>query len=133
MAGTRFDVAQAEVEIALPESDHLMGASLAKPVVDEPRPGVLVLHEIFGRFEQVITLEDGCIMGGFGSAVLEFMGDNNYHATVRRLGLPDSFVEHGTQAELYAENTYDAAAIMDSAQEMLAAAGSGSAQATRRA
>ncbi len=93
----------------------------------------LMLHEIFGRFEQVITLEDGCIMGGFGSAVLEFMGDNNYHATVRRLGLPDSFVEHGTQAELYAENTYDAAAIMDTAQEMLAAAGSGSAQATRRA
>ena len=49
----------------------------------------MMLHEVFGKFKHVITLEDGCIMGGFGSAVLEFMGDQGYQAQVRRLGLPD--------------------------------------------
>jgi 1-deoxy-D-xylulose-5-phosphate synthase len=82
----------------------------------------MMLHEVFGKFEHVITLEDGCIMGGFGSAVLEFMGDQGYQASVRRLGLPDRYVEHGTQAELYAENHYNAAAIVTAAEEMLAAA-----------
>jgi 1-deoxy-D-xylulose-5-phosphate synthase len=82
----------------------------------------MMLHEVFGKFEQVITLEDGCVMGGFGSAVLEFMGDQGYQASVRRLGLPDRYVEHGTQAELYAENHYNAAAIVTAAEEMLSAA-----------
>jgi 1-deoxy-D-xylulose-5-phosphate synthase len=81
----------------------------------------MMLHEVFGKFKQVITLEDGCVVGGFGSAVLEFMGDQGYQASIRRLGLPDRYVEHGTQAELYAENHYDAAAIVTTAEEMLAA------------
>jgi len=89
----------------------------AKPI-DE-----MMLHEVFGKFKHVITLEDGCIMGGFGSAVLEFMGDQGYQAQVRRLGLPDRYVEHGTQAELYAENGYDAASIVACAVEMAAQAG----------
>ena len=93
----------------------------------------IMLHEVFGQFDHVITLEDGCVMGGFGSAVLEFMGDNNYRASVKRLGLPDAYVEHGTQAELYAENKYDSAAILATAEEMLAAAGAGSARSIQRA
>jgi 1-deoxy-D-xylulose-5-phosphate synthase len=93
----------------------------AKPI-DE-----MLLHEVFGKFEHVITLEDGCIVGGFGSAVIEFMADQGYKAQVRRLGLPDRYVEHGTQAELYAESGYDAAAIVACAEEMAAQASAGSA------
>jgi len=72
----------------------------------------ILLHEVFTKFDKVITLEDGCIMGGLGSAVLEFMADNNYKSSVKRLGIPDQFIEHGTQNELYEECFYDAAAII---------------------
>ena len=61
-----------------------------------------LLHHIFSKFSKVITIEDGCIQGGFGSAVLEFMADNGYSATVKRLGIPDRVVEHGEQRELHA-------------------------------
>ena len=71
----------------------------------------IMLHEIFGRFKSVITVEDGTIQGGFGSAVIEWMAEQGYHAKVTRLGMPDRWVEHGTQAELYAECGYDAGAI----------------------
>ena len=71
----------------------------------------IMLHEIFGRFKSVITVEDGTIQGGFGSAVIEWMAEQGYHAKVTRLGMPDRWVEHGTQAELYAECGYDAKAI----------------------
>jgi 1-deoxy-D-xylulose-5-phosphate synthase len=79
----------------------------------------LMLHEVFGAFDRVIVIEDGCITGGFGSAVAEFMADNGYHARLKRLGLPDVFVEHGTQQELYAENGYDTNGIVQTAIEML--------------
>src|SRR5690606_37296876 len=54
-----------------------------------------LLHEIFGKFKKVITVEDGCLMGGFGSAVLEWMNDHGYSAQVKRLGIPDLVIEHG--------------------------------------
>jgi 1-deoxy-D-xylulose-5-phosphate synthase len=79
----------------------------------------IMLHEIFGKFNAVITIEDGCLMGGFGSAVTEFMGDNGYQAHVKRLGLGDHYVEHGTQGQLYAENNYDADAIVKTAEELV--------------
>jgi 1-deoxy-D-xylulose-5-phosphate synthase len=60
-----------------------------------------MLHEIGKKFRQIITVEDGVIQGGFGSAVLEFMSDNNYSVQVKRLGIPDSFIEHGSPDELY--------------------------------
>lgn len=62
-----------------------------------------LLHHIATSFKKIITIEDGVIQGGFGSAVLEFMADNGYTPTVKRIGLPDHFVEHGTPAELYQE------------------------------
>lgn len=71
----------------------------------------LMLHEVFSRYKKIITVEDGCIQGGVGSAVLEFMADNNYQAQVKRLGIPDEYIEHGEQAELWAECGYDASAI----------------------
>jgi len=67
-----------------------------KPVDEE------LLHEIFRNFTKIITVEDGTLMGGFGSAVIEFMVDNGYSAKVKRMGIPDRFVEQGTPEELYA-------------------------------
>ena len=60
-----------------------------------------MLHDIAKKFKQIVTIEDGVIKGGLGSAVLEFMSDNNYNAHVKRLGITDTFVEHGTPEELY--------------------------------
>ncbi len=77
----------------------------AKPL-DEP-----LLHKIFKKFSRIITVEDGCLQGGFGSAITEFMVDNNYQAHIKRLGIPDEFIEHGEPSELYRDCHYDAKAI----------------------
>ncbi len=79
-----------------------------------------MLHEVFTRFDKVITVEDGCIMGGFGSAVLEFMSDNNYNAKVIRLGIPDKVVEQGTQSELYKECGFSPEDIANAARSLAA-------------
>ena len=60
-----------------------------------------MLHEIGKQFKQVITIEDGALNGGMGSAVLEFMADNSYQPNISRIGIPDKFIEHGTVPELY--------------------------------
>lgn len=73
-----------------------------------------LLHEIGKKFDKLITIEDGVVKGGFGSAVLEFMTDNEYHPKVKRLGIPDSFIEHGTQKELYNMIGLDEEGIMKS-------------------
>lgn len=78
-----------------------------------------LLHEIFKKFKQVITIEDGTIVGGLGSAVLEFMSANNYSATVKRLGIPDRFIDHGTQEELYKECGFDVQSIKNTAKSMV--------------
>jgi 1-deoxy-D-xylulose-5-phosphate synthase len=79
----------------------------------------LLLHEVFTTFDKVVTVEDGCIMGGMGSAVIEFMADNNYSAKVARLGIPDKFIEHGEQAELYEECGFSPARIADAVKDIL--------------
>jgi 1-deoxy-D-xylulose-5-phosphate synthase len=78
----------------------------------------ILLHEVFTKFKNVITVEDGCLQGGMGSAILEFMGDHGYSAKVVRLGIPDRFVDHGTQKELYAECFYDENAIIETARKL---------------
>jgi 1-deoxy-D-xylulose-5-phosphate synthase len=78
-----------------------------------------VLHSIFKNFRYIITVEDGVLKGGFGSAVIEFMSDNGYNSGVRRLGIPDYFVEHGTQEELYSECGYDAEGIEIAIREII--------------
>jgi len=70
-----------------------------------------LLHHVFTKFSKIITVEDGCLEGGMGSAVLEFMADNNYSAQVVRLGIPDQVIEHGEQPELWADCGYDANGI----------------------
>ncbi|WP_257659252.1 1-deoxy-D-xylulose-5-phosphate synthase [Parapedobacter lycopersici] len=77
-----------------------------------------LLHEVFGKYSKIITIEDGCLQGGVGSAVLEFMADHQYQATVVRLGIPDEVVEHGEQHELWAICGYDAAAIATHARAL---------------
>ncbi|MEQ8879313.1 MAG: 1-deoxy-D-xylulose-5-phosphate synthase, partial [Cyclobacteriaceae bacterium] len=96
------------------------GASIAhydmrfvKPLDEE------MLHEVFTRFNKVITVEDGCLSGGFGSAILEFMIDHQYTSQVTRLGIPDRVVEHGSQQELHKECQYDADAIYRTAIRMM--------------
>ena len=79
----------------------------------------LLLHEIFGKFSHIITVEDGCVVGGIGTAIAEFMLDNGYSSSIKRLGIPDSYIEHGTQEELHAECKYDANAISKAAQEII--------------
>lgn len=71
----------------------------------------VLLHDVFEKYAKVITVEDGCLEGGMGSAVLEFMADNNYKAQVVRLGIPDMIIEHGEQPELWADCGYDANSI----------------------
>lgn len=78
-----------------------------------------LLHEVFKKHDKVITVEDGCIQGGFGSAIIEFMADHNYKAQVKRLGIPDKYVEHGTQPELWRECEYDKQAIIESVHQMV--------------
>lgn len=77
-----------------------------------------LLHEIFGKFKKVITIEDGCVMGGFGSAVLEWMADHNYQAQVKRLGIPDAVIEHGEQIELHRECGFDPEGIADAVRSL---------------
>jgi 1-deoxy-D-xylulose-5-phosphate synthase len=77
-----------------------------------------LLHEVFSKYNKVITVEDGTIKGGFGSAVLEFMAEHNYNAQVKILGIPDRIVEHGTPKELHREAGYDAAAIAAAVREL---------------
>ena len=77
-----------------------------------------LLHDVFQRFQSIITVEDASLMGGFGSAILEFMGDHQYNSQVKRLGIPDKIVEHGSQAELHRESGFDAEGIVHAAVQL---------------
>ena len=78
-----------------------------------------LLNEVFSRFKKIITVEDGCLMGGFGSAIGEFMMDHHYNANISRLGIPDQFIEHGEQKELVAECHFDAESIKKAVRQMI--------------
>lgn len=79
----------------------------------------MLLHEIFSKFKKIITIEDGCIMGGFGSAIIEFMVDQKYQSEVVRLGIPDEYIHHGTQEELWDECGFDVAAIIKTIEKLV--------------
>ncbi len=78
-----------------------------------------MLHTVFQQFDKVLTIEDGCLPGGFGSAILEFMAEHGYMARVKRLGIPDAIVEHGEQIELYDECGFDPNGIATAVRELL--------------
>lgn len=96
------------------------GASIAHYDMRFVKPiDEMMLHEVFTKFDKVITVEDGCLMGGFGSAVIEFMVDQKYTVEIVRLGIPDTYIQHGTQKELWAECGFDKNAIVKTVKEML--------------
>lgn len=78
-----------------------------------------LLHEALKSYAKIVTVEDGCVEGGFGSAILEFMSQHGYKNDIKLLGIPDRIVEHGTPKELHFECGYDAAAIRDTVLEMM--------------
>lgn len=78
-----------------------------------------LLTEVFTKFNKVITVEDGAIQGGFGSAILEFMATKGYSSQVKLLGISDQFIEHGTPDDLYKECGIDAKGIKNAVIEIL--------------
>jgi 1-deoxy-D-xylulose-5-phosphate synthase len=85
----------------------------AKPLDEE------LLHEALQGYSKIITVEDGTIVGGFGSAVTEFMAEHGYKNDLRMLGIPDRVVEHGTLKDLHRECGYDAQGIADAVRDMV--------------
>lgn len=83
-----------------------------KPIDEE------LLHEICMKFKKIITVEDGTVIGGFGSAVLEFMATHNYTSQVKILGIPDRIIEHGSPKELYSEIRIDANHIAEEIRQI---------------
>lgn len=90
-AATAIQRAEKETGLSIAHYD----LRFLKPLDEE------LLHEIGKRFKRILTVEDGVIQGGMGSAVLEFMADHGYYPQVRRIGVPDKFIEHGAITELY--------------------------------
>lgn len=78
-----------------------------------------LLHKVFLKFKKIITVEDGCLPGGFGSSIIEFMSDNNYTARIVRLGIPDKIVEHGDPEQLHKECGYDTGNIKNAVIKLL--------------
>ena len=101
-----------EAAKAIASAERKSGKSIAhydlrflKPLDEE------MLDEIGQNYTSVVTVEDGTLKGGMGSAILEFMSDKGYTPTVRRIGIPDAFVQHGTPKELYQLCGMDAESI----------------------
>jgi 1-deoxy-D-xylulose-5-phosphate synthase len=77
-----------------------------------------LLHHIFSNYSKIITVEDGTILGGMGSAVLEFAADHGYSARVVRMGVPDKFIEQGTVPELHRLCGFDAEGIVSQVRKI---------------
>jgi 1-deoxy-D-xylulose-5-phosphate synthase len=78
-----------------------------------------MLHEALSKYAKIVTVEDGTVLGGFGSAVLEFANEHGYKNEIKMLGIPDKIIEHGSPKELHHECGYDAQAIKDAVLEMM--------------
>ena len=99
------------------ENEGIQPAHFHFPYVKPLDEGLL--HEVFKNFSRIVTVEDGTVMGGFGSAVVEFMSDHGYSARVKRLGVPDKFIEQGKNEELHHECGYDTAGIIKTVKALL--------------
>jgi 1-deoxy-D-xylulose-5-phosphate synthase len=111
--GTAGQLAKQAISKATNYSIALYDMRFLKPLDEE------LLHQIFQNFSRIITLEDGTIQGGLGSAVVEFMADHHYQAHIVRLGIPDLFIEHGSQAQLYAECGFDEESILQQIEKLI--------------
>jgi 1-deoxy-D-xylulose-5-phosphate synthase len=88
------NVTSALAKINNPENFAHYDFGFVKPLDEK------LLHDIFSRYESIITIEDGVIKGGFGSSISEFASKNNYRLPIKSLGIPDEFIEHGTVYQL---------------------------------
>tara|TARA_B100000579_G_scaffold362752_1_gene320991 strand:- start:1615 stop:3537 length:1923 start_codon:yes stop_codon:yes gene_type:complete len=78
-----------------------------------------LLHKVFKQYDFIITIEDGCLKGGMGSSILEFMSDHNYKNDILRFGVPDKFIEHGSQKEQRVECGYDKKSILGAIRKII--------------
>lgn len=92
--GNLAEQAISQWEAASEYSAALYDMRFLKPIDEK------ILNEVGQRFNRIITIENGTVTGGLGSAVMEFMADNGYTPVIKRLGLPDSFIEHGSTPQL---------------------------------
>lgn len=104
--GTVGNIAQKAISKVDNISVALYDMRFLKPIDQE------LLHHIFQHHSRIITIEDGTINGGLGSAVAEFMAEHHYQAQMIRLGIPDKFIEHGSQQQLYKECGFDEDGIL---------------------
>jgi 1-deoxy-D-xylulose-5-phosphate synthase len=91
----------------------LVNARFVKPLDTE------MLDNIASKFDLIVTLEENQIQGGFGSAVLEYFAEKDYKNTIKLLGLPDKFIEHGTQEELHEELKLDSKGLTETIIEFI--------------
>lgn len=109
-----------EAAAAIARAEAEKGCSLAHYDLRFLKPlDEAMLHEVGAHFQHVLTIEDGVLMGGMGSAVLEFMADNGYKPNVKRLGIADAFVQHGSVRELRALCGIDENAIYQAITQIL--------------
>ena len=109
-----------DAEKAIRDVENECGCSVAhydlrflKPIDEE------MLHEVGRNFKKVLTIEDGILKGGMGSAVLEFLSDNDYYPIVKRLGIPDHFIQHGPVQDLRAICGYDSKGIYQTLMQLI--------------
>jgi 1-deoxy-D-xylulose-5-phosphate synthase len=101
------EVARAIPETQIPEAFGHFDFRFAKPLDTD------LLDELCDSYERLVTIEDGCLPGGFGSAVLEYVNDKGYVVPVTRLAVRDTFVSHGTPEELYREQGLDQRGLLN--------------------
>ena len=109
-----------DAEKAIRDVENECGCSVAhydlrflKPIDED------MLHEVGRNFKKVLTIEDGILKGGMGSAVLEFLSDNDYYPIVKRLGIPDHFIQHGPVQDLRAICGYDCKGIYQTLMQLV--------------
>ncbi|MDX1333517.1 MAG: transketolase C-terminal domain-containing protein, partial [Robiginitalea sp.] len=107
------EVAAAIRETEAPEAIGHYDFRFAKPLDED------LLEEICANYQHLVTVEDGCLPGGFGSAVLEYLADHSHSMPVTRLGIADAFVSHGSPEELYREQGLDRPGIRKTLNELL--------------
>ena len=78
-----------------------------------------LLHEVFKNHEAIMTIEDGTVVGGFGSSVLTFANNHNYQQNIKVIGVPDTFIEHGSVKELHHLLHLDSASVRQKIEELL--------------
>jgi 1-deoxy-D-xylulose-5-phosphate synthase len=113
--GNMVGYAKTASEKLLIEGIHceLINMRFIKPIDNE------VVDNIASRFRKIVTIEENTIVGGFGSGILEYLNEINYKGDILRIGLPDKFIDHGTQAELHKILGIDPNGIVEKVRKFL--------------